>query len=174
MCKNILIINKFFFIFQKNKKGRDLVSAVDAKKLIQNQSDTYVSAGAQGFLEKADQVPEWQVVITEGASSPALLEGDDVNKSIGERYAALEQKGGRSPDMKEYILLQMLQLSENQGKPLDDVNKKDGTWTMVGMKNGLVAGGNFNDNYRQLNLNVNPSNYKVDNARLRRSVVVDV
>lgn len=114
---------------------KDLIAAFDNKKYF---NKTYVTRNGIQFLEESSVQKGWQIVITEGISAPKFSESDDVKESFDKRFQNFFERGEKGLDIKGWFLLQIRRL-EDLGRPVDDLYGVDLTWTISGIKQGLVA-----------------------------------
>ena len=167
----------------------EYVIALNKNKPMPNQKDVYISDWTKEAFERADkkdnakagEIKGYRVVITEGVDAPAVLPGDDVKKEFKDRIEWFKNdfvnKGILGIDIKSYMLLQMAGFAKTMPRPVDDVQQKDETWTMLNGEdvfNGRVAGGDWDDSNRQVNLDECDADYLYIRARFRASVMVDV
>jgi hypothetical protein len=165
-------------------KNKPMVNTAGKPQVDANVSDwmktAFVRANTRDNAETG-RITGWRVVITEGADAPAILNGDDTSKTLGERCAwfksTLEDEDILGIDIKSYMLLQMAGFMKRPPRPVDDVLGSDKTWTMLNAEeifDNVVAGGLW----VVLDNRVVLDGYRTDrqyvNARFRASVGVDV
>ncbi|MBI2634236.1 hypothetical protein HYW82_01025, partial [Candidatus Peregrinibacteria bacterium] len=128
---------------------------------------------------QGENITGWKIAVTEGAKEPKLLDGDNINATLRQRskwfVEEFGKKGISGVDLKRMLLTMMESLEE--GVPVNDIMKQDGTWTFVNMepeKDCYVSGVRWLDNNRQVLLYEYYADVQADNARLRASVMVDV
>jgi len=169
------------------------IKALDSYLPMDEQIEAAVSPWHKDAFKRADErdgakddtIIGWKIAVTEGSKEPKLLDGDDVNKTLRERGAWFKQKfqrkGISGVDLKRMLALMMNALKNIE--PLNNINKKRGTWTFVNEepeKDDEVSGaGWWSDKSYNKNLGVfvnggKASSNEFKNARFRTSVVVDV
>lgn len=177
-----------------NRTCAEYETALNSKKPMvnssnQSQVDAYVPDWMRRAFGRADardhaetnKITGWKIAITEGSNAPALLEGDDTEKTLRERYTWFENefkaKGISGIDIRNYTLLMMAGFLKEPPRPVDNYQGSDKTWTILNAEeifNNSVAGGNWNVNNRRVDLNEDHADVQYDNARFRASVMVDV
>ncbi|MFA6521839.1 MAG: hypothetical protein WCT53_05665 [Candidatus Gracilibacteria bacterium] len=177
-----------------NRTCGEYVTALDKNKPMVDekgkaQANARVSDWAKNAFRRAGtrdnaeygRIMGWKVVITEGVNAPAILDGDDVSKTLGERWAwykeNFEKKGISGIDFKSYMLLQMAGFAKNPPRPIDDTDGEDNTWTMLNAErifNGSVAGANWNDYNTQVDIFADRIENENDYARFRVAVMVKI
>jgi hypothetical protein len=119
----------------------------------------------------------WRIAITEGVDAPAVLPGDDFQKTLHDRQVWFKKiyapHGISGVDFRGYTLLQQRGL--RHGRPLDDLWHQDHTWTILnGVPNDgyWVASGRWTEN--RIYFNERDSMRPSYDARFRLSVIVDL
>ncbi len=165
------------------------IQSLNSLKPMKDQDDAFLDNWQKKALQRADQrdsatekITGWKVVICEGANSPKVLKGENVNDTLEERFKWFETdyapKGVKGMTLKQNILLQMQGLSKNPPRPVDDLWGKDKTLTMCNgepIHNKWVAGANWSIyNLCQIYLRGYHYLYRYNNARLRPVMELDV
>ncbi|EKD63007.1 MAG: hypothetical protein ACD_51C00365G0001 [uncultured bacterium] len=164
------------------------VESMNAHKPMSGQIDAYVSEWSKGALQRADvrdgvvgdnTIVGWRIAVTEGEKEPEVLKGDNLGKTLRQRDAWFKQeygkKGASGVDLKRMLLLEQDSLED--GEPINDYVKQDGTWTFVNEEpenNGGVAGVGWSGSARRVVLAEDLADILYNGARVRASVVVDV
>lgn len=158
---------------------------LNGNKPMDGQIDAHVSPWTKGALERADvrdgvtdsgeTIVGWNIAITEGTNAPDVLEGDDVDKTIGERLIWFQSTHpNKGADLKRFTRLQQAGFAKKSPRPVDDLFGKDSTWTMLNgepVHKGCVAGGHWNDIRRQVDLFERSVSRQLGGARFRLSVM---
>ncbi len=161
------------------------LEGLNGNKPMDGQIDAYVSPWTKGALERADArdgvtdsgetIVGWNIAITEGTNAPSVLEGDDVDKKLEDRLAWFQTAHpNRGADLKRYMKLQQAGFAKDPARPVDDYFGEDSTWTMLNGEpthDNCVAGGDWYDDRRQVDLFGYYVDRRGDGARFRLSVM---
>ncbi len=137
--------------------SQQVLKDLNCNKHMDGQVDAYVSPWTEGAFKRADArdgvtdgvetIIGWNVAITEGVNAPDVLEGDDVNKKLEDRFEWFQiAHPNRGTDLKRYMKLQQAGFAKETARPVDDSWGQDKTWTMLNGESthdNRVAGGGW-------------------------------